>query len=313
MEDNKTIVPVVLAADHFYAMPLGVTITSILANKKQGHIFKIYIIDGGLDINDKQKLEIFNQDEVSIEYLKVNTEDFRLLPEKRHITMAGYYRLIAPKLINYEKIIYLDSDIIVNMDLIDLYNINLRDQVIAAVSDISENYIKKYFFRPISKYFNSGVLLINVKKWREQNIWEKATDFIKQNSDKFKFVDQDTLNHLLEYKWLEIDNSFNFQLNKHHAWDSHAKINILHFIGSRKPWHYLYGNKYKKYFLDYLRISPWRGYKYPDKNFKSFSTRYLLEPIFLFFKKIIKKTMPQSILKVLKNILWYLSDLRDSR
>lgn len=312
-ENSKIIVPIVLAVDHFYAMPLGVTITSILANKKPGSIFKIYILDGGLDTNDKQKLEIFDQGEVSIEYLKVNTEDFRLFPEKGYLKRSTHYRLIAPEVVGHKKIIYLDCDIIVNTDLVDLYSVDLKNHVIAAARDLSEDYLKKYFFRPIYRYFNNGVLLIDTKKWKEENILKKFVDFIKNNNFKTRCVNQDIFNHLLEDKCLEIDKSFNFQLDKHQVWDRHAKINIFHFVGSRKPWHYIYNNKYKKYFLNYLRLSPWRDYKYPDKNFKTFLQRYLLEPIFVFLKKLVKRIAPKTIFKILKNIFWYFCNLRDSK
>jgi len=312
-EEKKIIIPIVLAADHFYAMPLAVTITSMIANKKFGHIYKIYILDGGLNIDDKQKLKNFCSDEVLIEFLNIIKNDFKLFPEKRHLKIAAYYRLIVPKMIDYEKIIYLDSDIILNFDLIDLYKIDLRGRIIAAVREISEEYVKKYFFRPITKYFNTGVLLIDTKKWKDQKICERTFDFINNNINKIKYADQDALNHILEDDWLEIDSSFNFQLDKHQVMNADSRINVLHFVGPLKPWHYSYNNGYKQWFLKYLQASPYSNYKYPDKNIKTILQKFFLEPVFIFVKKIVKKIAPKFLMKLLKNIFWYFSNRRDSR
>jgi lipopolysaccharide biosynthesis glycosyltransferase len=311
--ENKMIIPIVLAADRFYALPLAVTLASIAANKKPGSIFKIHILDGGLDATDKQKLESFCSDEITVDFLEVDNEKFAAFPVKRYLKMTTYYRLIAAEMLNYAKIIYLDCDIIVNCNLADLYKIDLRDQVIAAVRERSEVYIKKYFFRPISRYFNAGVLLIDTVKWREQNILKRAGDFIKDNIAKIKYDDQDVLNHLLENGWREIDGTFNFQLNMHQAGDNGKSINILHFVGRRKPWHYLYRNQYKQYFLRYLRLSPYADYRYPDKNLKTFTQKYFLEPVFVFFKKIVKRIAPRFLFKILTNIFRHFCYLRDSR
>lgn len=312
MENNKPIIPIVLAADHCYAMPLTVAITSIVANKKPGHIYKIYILDGGLDRDDKRKLETYASDEAVIEYVQVNREDFRLFPERRHLKLATYYRLIAPEIIPHPRIIYIDSDTIVNTDFADLYQVDLEGKVVAAVREVSEDYVRRYFFRPIARYFNAGALLIDTKRWKEQGVWKKAIDFIKDNIDNIRYADQDVLNHLLEDDWLEIDKSYNFQLDKHQIFDNQQEIRIFHFVGSRKPWHYLYNNRYKRYFLDYLKLSPWNGYEYPDKNLKTFSQKYILEPIFIFLKRMAKRFSSQAILRILKNIFWYFSNLRDS-
>lgn len=311
--ENKIIIPVVLAADHSYAMPLAVTLTSIAANKKPGPIFKIYILDGGLDEADKKKLESFRSDEISVDFLAVDKENFALFPVKRYLKVATYYRLIAAEMVDYAKIIYLDCDIIVNCDLADLYNIDLQGQVIAAVRERSEAYIKKYFFRPISRYFNAGVLLIDAVKWREEGVLKRVGDFVKDNIAKIRYDDQDIINHLLENDWWEIDGAYNFQLDMHQTGGNDRPMGILHFVGSRKPWHYLYRNRYKQYFLRYLRLSPYADYRYPDKNLKTFVQKYLLEPIFVFFKKIVKRIAPKFIFKLLTDIFWHFCILRDSR
>lgn len=311
--NKQLILPLVLAADHSYVLPLTVAITSIVANKKIGYILKIYILDGGLSEEDKAILAKFKSAEIFLYYLKMDNTNFHLFPEKRHLKLATYYRLLAPELIPAERFIYLDCDLIVNYDVLDLYQIDLGGNVIAAVLERSQEYIKKYYFRRIEKYFNAGVLLINVKAWKAEKIWERALVFLAENSKVIKYADQDILNHLFENKWLEIDESYNFQLDKHQIWDNKKEFKILHFVGERKPWQYLYRNKYKKYFVKYLELSPLPKYLYPDKNIYIFFQKYTLEPIFVFFKKVLKKIAPPSLMLRLKNLHWYFCNKRDSR
>jgi len=312
--DKKKKIPIVFSADNIYSMPLGIALISIFENKKKDHEIKIYVLDSGISDDNKDKLKIIEKNyKFKINYLKIDISKFNLFTEKRYFTKAIYYRLLAPNIINEEKIIYLDCDVIVASDLMDLYKTDLKNKTIAAVKDRSEEYVKKYSFYDIKNYFNSGVLLMNVKRWKKENIWQKSLKFLKENREKFKYPDQDLLNFLFENQWLKINKNFNFQLDKHQELIKDSEIKILHFVGARKPWHYLYNNPYKKYFLKYLKISPWADYRYPDKNLKIFLQKYLLEPIFLVFKKIIKKTAPKSVVKIMKNIFWYFSNLRDSR
>lgn len=306
-------IPIILSADHKYLMPLGVTIKSIIDNKDKETKLKIIILDGGLEDEDKKIISSLAKENAKIEYQVINKNNFSDFPEKRYFSLAAIYRLIAPEIFDYKKILYLDCDTIVLKDLSSLYKTDISNYILAAIREKSEAYVKKYFFREISRYFNSGVLLINTEKWRQEKIWQKSINFIKENKNIVKYPDQDTLNHLLENNWLELNKVFNFQLDKHEPLHKELDINILHFVGARKPWHYLYKNPYKKYFLKYLNSSPWSAYVYPDKNIKTVIQKQIIEPLFLITKNIIKKTAPKKAIKIMKNIFWYFSNKKDSQ
>ncbi len=306
-------IPIVLSADHKYLMPLGVTIKSIIDNKDKETRLKIIILDGGLDDADKKTISSLAKKNAEIEYQVINKNNFSDFPEKRYFSLAATYRLIAPEIFDYEKILYLDCDTIVLKDLNRLYKTDISNHVLAAIREKSETYVKKFFFREISRYFNSGVLLINTEKWRQEKIWEKSINFIKENKDIVKYPDQDTLNHLLENNWLELNEVFNFQIDKHEVLHKELDINILHFVGARKPWHYLYQNPYKKYFLKHLNSSPWTGYVYPDKNIKTIIKKKIIEPLFLITKNTIKKTAPKKAIEMMRNIFWHFNNKKDSK
>lgn len=311
---NNNEVSIVLSADHAFTMPLGIAILSILKNKNKNRLFSFYILDGGLHQEDKEKINLlFKENDLSrIQYITIDQEKFKNFFDKRHFSKAANYRLLAPEIINSEKIIYLDCDIIVNLDLSDLYDIDLKNNILGAIQEVSDDYVKKYYFRNIKRYFNSGVLLINNKKWIDNQIWEKSNTFIAENKNLLKYPDQDTLNHLLENDWLELDKKFNTQLDIHQKKGIEEK-SIFHFVGAIKPWHYRYNNSYKNLFLKYLKESPWNDYRYPDKTFLNILKRFLLDPTFLISKNILKLILPKFMLKKLKNKFWEISNKRDSK
>ncbi len=87
-----------------------------------------------------------------------------------------------------------------------------------------------------SKYFNAGVLLINLKKWREEHIKNKVIEFIKTNSARIKFCSQDPLNAILHDKWLQLDPKWNFMPHLTYPGLKNIKPAIIHYAGLKKPW-----------------------------------------------------------------------------
>ena len=307
MENYKKVeeIPVVFSVDGDYIAPLGAALVSILANKQSGYKIIFFILSNHISEDDKRKLmQMTNRPEASLQFLSINKDAFKYFPEKKHLKESAYYRLLAPLLVNFPKIIYLDCDLIVRCDLRELYNLDLQGKVVGAVRERTGDQIRENYFRKIDKYFNSGVLVIDAKKWRSKKIWERAQEFINSNHDKIKHADQDVLNHLLENEWLEISKFFNFQLDRYEKKDKYiiVDIKIMHFVGESKPWHYLYRNGYQKYFLEYLKASPWSEYQRLDKNFLNFIKKHFVAPLILVAKNVLKIILPARLAKILKNI-----------
>ena len=223
---------------------LAVTILSILKHADILDNYKFYILDGGITQENKQKLaKIKSKTKFEIEYLKVNREIFSNVPLNNFFTIENYFRLKLPSLINVNKILYLDIDIAVRKNISDLYNTDLDNYYASAVIDESA-YYKKFHKLNIQNYFNSGVLLLNLKKIREDNLEEKFFDFIKYNSDKICWVDQCVLNAVFNENVMFLDKIYNFQ-HSDFLPDTDKKykklknnIVIVHFVTSRKPWNF---------------------------------------------------------------------------
>lgn len=223
---------------------LAVTLVSILKHSNVMDNYKFFVLDGGITQENKQKLaKIKSKTKFEIEYLKVNREIFSNVPLNNFFTIETYFRLKLPTLVNVDKLLYLDVDIAIRKNISNLYNTELKNYYAAAVIDES-SYYKKLHKLSVNRYFNAGVLLLNLKKIREDNLEEKFFDFIKYNSDKICWVDQCVLNAVFNENVKFLGRIYNFQ-HSDFLPDTDKKykelkndVVIIHFVTVRKPWNF---------------------------------------------------------------------------
>ena len=197
-----------------------------------------------------------------------------------YFTEAVYYRLMIPAiLINYEKILYLDCDIVVLKDISKLFLKNIDNYFLAATEDLHvktcrlikiddmKNYLENVLkFTPTEKYFQAGVILMNLKVLRGNNIFEKCLDVLNKVK-VVKFADQCLLNLAAKNKICFIDNSWNFTMHPKERYRLLSFTNqikyffamnnpkIVHFIGSLKPWRN-FEIKFSEHFWFYAKETP---------------------------------------------------------
>ena len=177
------------------------------------------MLNAGLKAETVRKLDLFNSEYSSIEFVNVE-ERLNAIADKLYCrdyyTNATYYRFFIPALFpEYDKVFYLDSDIIVLGDISELYEVDLCDNLIGAVQEevmsivqVFGNYVEKGLGIEVNKYFNAGVMLMNLKELRKIRIEEKFIDLL----GKFKFEvtqDQDYLNVLCENRVTYFDLAWN--------------------------------------------------------------------------------------------------------
>lgn len=260
---TKNPIHLAFGIDANFTIGAGVLIYSILQHTKRTivcHIFTDTIKEE--DINRfKQLYKQYNNICIKIYY--INTKNFDLLPTAYIWSKAMYYRFLISTYLSttIDTILYLDSDILCLNNFDSLFDININKYIAGVVPDNSYmiNYAKKAFDFDNSYYFNSGFMLINLKKWHEEHISTKAIDLLTKQS--FKYFDQDVLNILLTNKTLQLSKKYNtiYRL-------ADMKNNIddntifLHYTGSTKPWqawgqyHFL-----TPLWLKYKNTSPWRN------------------------------------------------------
>ncbi len=265
--DNE--IHICLAPDNAYAMHAGVTVASIIANAAPDDYLHFYILDGGLTRENKEKLMRVMTNAVRrgraamMEFVPVHIS--YKMPTAWPI--AASYRLKIPDLIKADKCLYLDSDVVVLRSLKVLWETPLNGKTIGLVADCSDALLKQKW--GLDFYGNSGVLLMDLKRYRRLNGWQKSLDFCQQNWEKITLPDQDILNNIFAGDIEPLDRRW----NAHEGAESRKKFKgnkaylqsldnpfIIHYIGSLKPW-ISSAPRFDKthYYFRYLRQTPWKG------------------------------------------------------
>jgi lipopolysaccharide biosynthesis glycosyltransferase len=281
--DGSNVIQVVLAADANYVIPLAVAISSVATNcdRKRGLVF--YVIQSeiyrDLRIKVESSLERTGFPNARINWLDAPVEritGFKLA--HRHTTCLTFARLVIHEMlpVEVEKAIYLDCDLVVNGDIGELWDTTIGEKSIFAVRDstgfVSEpdglvNY-RELGIPAESHYFNAGVLLMNLKKWRECETGERIIKYLSNHRAIIQMADQEALNAVLWDDWGELEYRWNWQiLHRNYrlgrikpSWVPEAsQKSIVHFTTGEKPW--LPGCDYdeRKYFFQYLDQTEWAG------------------------------------------------------
>ena len=279
---SRNNISIVFNCDENYAKYLSVTIQSIIQHASPEKNYDLIVLNLDISSDTQEKLQsmILNHKNFSIRFYNmenyVKTYQVDKLVTFRHIKSAAYYRIFIIDLLkNYDKAIYLDADLIVNTDIAKLYEINLENHAIAAVRDIyisqitPENefvfsgfyqYAQKFLnISNLNNYFNSGVMLINIKKAGTKEYWNKLIAKAKENSSLL--VDQDVLNSIFYKDVKLLDTNWNTQLNfgaktLSSLYTKETKeIKIFHFCSEYKPWLDT-TLKYSYLWWNYARMTP---------------------------------------------------------
>jgi lipopolysaccharide biosynthesis glycosyltransferase len=285
---------VVVTSDDHYIILLSALIKSIEANIGQGQSVQIYIIEDNVNNTSKKKLHnSVNPAITSLIWKKMEEvipDGIKLPLDRSSYPLNIYMRLFIPYFIpkEIEKILYLDVDMIVQKDITALFEIDLNDYVVGAVLDpriitFDNSWGGVFNYKELglpgnTRYFNTGLLLMNTKKWREQNVTEKIIDCIDDNKKFANYPDQYGLNVVLANQWLELDTLW----NHFSTIDTNEKPYLIHFV-ERKPIYqsYNYSEEFKKTFYYYLNQTQWKNFKpigESKRYFKKFKN--IIEKIF---------------------------------
>ena len=242
---NKTIV---LAGDRNYTTQLETTIKSILYHNRD---VKIYILNQDIMpdwFRKPRKIALMLGSDI-IDVKLPEQAVFQGWETKEYISPMTYARYFIPDYISEDKVLYLDSDLIVNQSLEPLFEIDFYEYLLAAAWDTD------------GVTFNAGVMLINNKKWRQEKLKERLIEqsiVTLKEVDEGKFEnfngDQTILNQVCSNRWLELDRGYNLQVGHdvtafYNKWENYfnelVSPSIIHFVSYRKPWSTLISNRYR--------------------------------------------------------------------
>lgn len=281
---------IVCCTDNNYIMPCGVLFCSICENNKDVPIHFFVVADSSVDQSCKSKLSsiVDKYSQKQLSFININSVGMDNLPglhNGHYITKAAYYRLFLASLLpdDINKVIYLDCDMIVRKSLMELWKTSLDGYAIGVVADMCEIGISHYnnLHYPLKLgYFNSGMLLVNLKYWRKENLEKKFLDYLYSNFSNINCHDQDVLNFVCRECKVNIPLTYNFQDGfiyknpEFDYWKYFEEINatvsdpcIIHYT-RRKPWQKECIHPFKNVWRYYALASPWKDYKLQKTNRK---------------------------------------------
>jgi lipopolysaccharide biosynthesis glycosyltransferase len=286
------------AGNAAYGLPMSVMLTSLVCHAKTNRDIHIYIIESDMDDLLRQKIEAsvlqnkksFHQ--VTFHWSKLSQFPVNDLPgagNVSYLTPDAYARLFIPHLLpaDAEQVIYLDTDMVVLADVAELSDSADTNCILSAVANVVFPYVsspcddgsKTIVFNyaelgipPSTRYFNSGVLVINVKAWREQQVTSLVLDYLQRHKDEVRLHDQGGLNAILYDQWSRLDQRWN-QTNMilyPEWWPKPAytrkewlktKNNpfIVHYSGDDKPWNPGFKRPRLSFFSRYFKRTLFKG------------------------------------------------------
>ncbi len=298
--------PVLLcAADDNYTKPLAVTLHSAATHLRAGAQLNVLMMDGGLSDKSWAGLrESLHGLPINITVLRPDHSVVEDLVTSHHITHTAYFRLLAAELLpdDIDKVIYLDSDVLVQDDLCTLWEEDLEGSYCLAVPDIACPFVdsrqadsnfkksspylaalapvqnwEELGLDPALPYFNSGVMVINLARWRAENIHERLLKVLRDNEQFVWCWDQYALNVVFSGQWRPLplrwnqgahvfeypDASYN-PLDPVAFQEMRDNPAIIHYTTEWKPWHFRPFHPLRDKFLDYLDNTAWKGWR-PEK------------------------------------------------
>jgi lipopolysaccharide biosynthesis glycosyltransferase len=253
---------IVFTIDENYLEPFIVAIESFshFHNVKK---YDIALVHSDISEDNIEKIiRYVKSKNISIEIVRIE-DTFEKISVGYHFNSVIFYRLLLPSIFNnYEKLLYLDSDILFAGNVDKLFNISLDNKILAAIPKHEYAGIPVYLQDKINTYFASGLLLINVKEFNKFKIYDKCLNFLK--NEEYDMPDQDALNAVVD-RWLELDlefgvETFFLEMNSEKLNKIIKNPKIIQFSGSSKPWHFRNRHPYKKLYWKYLKMTPFKRY-----------------------------------------------------
>jgi lipopolysaccharide biosynthesis glycosyltransferase len=301
MKTNSQSLAVAVAGDDAYAAPMAVTVRSLLDTLAPAWRLELFVVDGGLCTDNRRRLAESWGDDARVHWIVPDVGRVARLPVSDHASTSAYLRLLLPKLLPdaIDRVLYLDSDLLVRRDVGQLWKVPHAGAPVVAVQDygmpwfdaarVSRDFAlqRKYLVsaRPVANYaelglrgeapyFNSGVMVMDLAAWRREGLSEACLACVEQNREHLYLWDQYALNVVLADRWSEADPRWNFnaQLRKTPSW-RHSGLRrnnyglamqdpwIVHYCSAKKPWHYFCDHPYRDDYFTTLDRTAWRGWR----------------------------------------------------
>lgn len=318
---------IALITDDNYCLPTAVCIQSIISSLSDNIDIVIHVCTFGLNDYNTNKLTNLSNEKTTVIVDTFNIDNYRdklsLVNQKSHVSPTALIKFELPNFYsNIDTLLYLDGDIIVKGDLSALLNIDLECKYMASSFEFWTyiTAVKYTLKRTVPFYFNSGVMLMNLRKMREDKITEKLW-FHKLNSTKTKLMDQESLNAVCASNSLSLPVKWNFNpifaeegyvryINKlygtkyRNVQELLDDVCIIHYVGkSDKPWIFK-GARLRKYWDESNRKMP-----HPE----TLLLKEAIEPSCTLCSSLVKKIKDHGIIGTILYIVYLIKQHRYKR
>lgn len=331
---------ILLTFDDVYVPHAAVVIESIIANCSNPKSLTFYILYNEISVENQKTLkEHFINKIKNISFTKVEDNEFKGAENSKslsHIKNSKnvLLRLFLDKIPCNDWILYLDCDIIVQDDITKLKEYYDEEKVIGAVTEYNASYklrdishlskyeypsfvdplqYEAYWYRALTnldmdlngKYFCAGVMLINLKLWKEQNFGNKVLNYILDKPKECFALDQDALNHQVNGNYIELPPRWGNNVTCDAIFSNYSASElkeaihnpaIIHVAGRIKPWMYMCEKRNRELYLKYRKMTPWPNIVYPDKTVINILKVRLIYYIRKFASKILSNKIKHTIL-----------------
>ena len=295
IESQPGEIVVVYGVDKKYVVSLAASVYSLLCHLPEHVPVLIVLVSSDLDTRTVERLRNLAEQTrhcARIEHFSFDMGELvaRLpLSNLTYLSPAAYYRLFIPYILgkSTEKAIYLDADGLVRRDIRSLWAEDMAAFPLLAV----RNY-GTHGNEGDPTYFNSGVLVFDLPKWRDDNLSEQVLAYLLAYPERIKFADQDALNAILNGRWRALDPRWNVQCQfASHFWgfaDSREAQRflsndayIVHYTGPHKPWQAIVRAPGDTIFFHDLQRSGW----YTKFGYRRWSTTMRVELVWSWVRR----------------------------
>ena len=285
-------VPVVCAADDGFAMPLAVALRSALDTLAGPHTLAAHVLDGGIRAENRARLErSLLSPRLELRFVAPDPKLLARIQHRGRVSHATYFRILAADLLpaDLPRAIYLDADVLVEADLARLWKESQRGLPVLAVRDAGAPMVssprgllnhRELGLAPDLGYFNAGVMLLDLERWRAEGLGGRLLDYLEGHADSIRWWDQDALNAVLAARWGELDPRWN---QTPQFWEGmqgdddpftpglREKVIrdpwIVHYSTWSKPWHWSCTHPARGRFFEVLDRTEWAGWR-PRRSFR---------------------------------------------
>ncbi len=257
-------VHIAFGVDANFVRPMGVMITSLLINNPDENIV-FHIFGNSIHEEDVNRLQTLAKEyKTTIHLYHIDKTVFDSLPTTSRCSHAIYNRFLLCSVLHgvADRVLYLDADMICIGKIRELIDMELGNHIAAVVQEEETLFIRKQIEKlklKHGKYFNAGVLCIDINKWNEQDVSNQAVQLLFENYERFNLMDQDALNVILDGKVRFISAKWDFMCNlEKKIKEIPGDTILIHYTSREKPWHSWCINPLAATFTNYARESLWR-------------------------------------------------------